>query len=433
MKLSRAEPERRRGSLWRRRSRPEQAAANDIVQPAAISPVDLGDEAVAGLFSRPGRMSLTILGTAIGLTALVATLGLTRTANERVIGRFDEVVATEVLVTARPAPENALPNTLPWDASERLERLNGVVAAGNVSTIDIGDSLVTTSPVNDPQRRTDFRLAIQAASLELFEAVRADLRTGRLFDEAHSQRGERVAVLGPNAAARLGITGVEQLPAISIGDEVFLVIGILDDVARQHDLLGAVIIPEGTARRLYGLASPELVVVETRLGATRLIADQIPPALAPGKPEGLKVTFAPEQRSVREAVESDLTLLFLTLGAVSLVVGAIGIANVTLVSVMERTGEIGLRRALGATRRHIALQFLLESVAIGVVGGILGASLGTLLVVGVSAYQSWTPVLDPYVPFVAPLVGGLIGLLAGSYPALRASRMEPVEALRSSV
>jgi ABC-type antimicrobial peptide transport system permease subunit len=176
-----------------------------------------------------------------------------------------------------------------------------------------------------------------------------------------------------------------------------------------------------------------LVVVETRLGATRLIADQAPLALAPGKPEGLKVTFAPEQRSVREAVESDLTLLFLTLGGVSLVVGAIGIANVTLVSVMERTGEIGLRRALGATRRHIALQFLLESTAIGVVGGILGASLGTLLVVGVSAYQSWTPVLDPYVPFVAPLIGGLIGLLAGSYPALRASRMEPVEALRSSV
>ena len=140
MKSSRAEPARRRGFLWRRRSRPEQAAANDTVRPAAISPVDLGDEAVAGLFSRPGRMSLTILGTAIGLTALVATLGLTRTANERVIGRFDEVVATEILVTARPAGENTLPNTLPWDAAERLERLNGVVAAGNVSTIDIGDA-----------------------------------------------------------------------------------------------------------------------------------------------------------------------------------------------------------------------------------------------------------------------------------------------------
>lgn len=432
MKSPGAEPEGLAGPRRRRRSRPDPpGAAEESVRPAAMSPVDLGDEAIAGLLSRPGRMSLTILGTVIGLAALVATLGLTRTANNRIVSRFDEVAATEIVVTARPAPQNAAPNRIAWDAPERLERLNGVVAAGNLSTVDVGDALVSTSPVSDPQRRTDFRLAVQAASLELFDAVRADIRTGRLFDEGHSRRGDRVAVLGPNAAARLGITGVEQLPAVSIGDEIFLVIGIIDNVARQHDLLAAVIIPEGTAQRLYGLSSPELVVIETRIGATKLIAKQIPLALTPENPDGLKVTFAPEAKRVREAVERDLILLFLTLGGVSLVVGAIGIANVTLVSVMERTGEIGLRRALGATRRHIALQFLLESSAIGIAGGILGASLGTLVVVGVSAYQSWTPVLDPLVPFAAPLIGGLTGLVAGSYPALRAARMEPVEALRS--
>ena len=240
-------------------------------------------------------------------------------------------------------------------------------------------------------------------------------------------------MLGPNAAERLGIVGVEQLPAISIGDEVFVVAGVLDSVARQHDLLAAVIIPEGTARALYGLQSPDAVVVETDLGATGLIADQAPYALAPGSPQALKATFAPEQKRVREAVQSDLTLLFLMLGGVSLVVGAIGIANVTLVSVMERTGEIGLRRALGATRRHIAYQFLLESSVMGCVGGIVGASIGTLVVVGVAAYQTWTPVLDPLVPVIAPLIGATIGLLAGTYPALRAARMEPVEALRSSM
>lgn len=430
---SRAQPERLGKLRWRRRSRLEPAGTTEkSVRPAAMSAVDLGDEAIAGLFTRPGRMSLTILGTVIGLSALVATLGLTRTANNRIATHFDEVVATEVLVTARPAPQDADPNTIPWDAPERLERLNGVVAAGNLSTVEVGDALVSTSPVNDPQRRTDFRFAVQAASLGLFDAVRADLRTGRLPDAGHSRRGDPVAVLGRSAAARLGIEGVGHLPAISIGDEVFLVIGILDDVARQHNLLTSVILPEGTARRLYGLASPERVVVETGLGATQLIAKQTPLALAPGKPEGLKVALAPEEKRVRQAVEKDLILLFLTLGVVSLIVGAIGIANVTLVSVMERTGEIGLRRALGATRRHIALQFLLESSAIGVVGGILGASLGTLVVVGVSAHQSWTPVLDPLAPFAAPLIGGLTGLLAGSYPALRAARMEPVEALRSA-
>ena len=399
-----------------------------------MSAVDLGDEAVAGLFSRPGRMSLTILGTVIGLGALVATLGLTRTANNRIVTRFDEVIATEVVVGTRPVSQTAEPNRLPWNAPERLERLNGVVAAGTLSNVEVGDALVTTTPVNDPQRRTDFKLAVQAASPELFDAVRATVRSGRLFDEGHSERGDRLVVLGPIAAERLGITGVENLPAVAIGDEIFLVSGILDDVARQHDLLAAVIMPEGTARDLYRLESPESVVVDTSLGATKLIARQAPLRWpAPQAPKGIKVTYAPDPKRVRENVQNDLTLLFLTLGAVSLIVGAIGIANVTLVSVMERTGEIGLRRALGATRRHISLQFLLESATIGVLGGILGAALGTLVVVAVSAYQSWTPVLDPYVPLAAPLVGALVGLLAGTYPAMRAARMEPVEALRAGL
>ena len=119
------------------------------------------------------------------------------------------------------------------------------------------------------------------------------------------------------------------------------------------------------------------------------------------------------------------------LGGVSLLVGAIGIANVTLVSVMERTGEIGLRRAMGATRRHIATQFLLESATMGAVGGVLGASAGLLVVVGVAFYQTWTPVIGPFIPLLAPVVGALTGLLAGLYPALRAAGLEPVEALRA--
>ena len=392
---------------------------------------DLTNESIAGLFARPGRMVLTVFGTVIGLAALVATLGLSRTAGNRIVGRFDELAATEIVVTPRPSASGPIIAALPWDAPERLSRLNGVAAVGNLSTLDVGSRLVAASPVSDPQNQTRFKLTVSAASPGLFRAVRAQLRTGATIDAAHSARADRVAVLGPNAADRLGLTRVDQLPAITIGDDIYLVIGILDGVARQPDLLGAVIIPEGTAKHYYRLDHPGLVVVETDIGATTLVSQQIPLALRPDNPRTLRVVSPPEPQRVRDAVKSDLNLLFLILGGVSLLVGAIGIANVTLVSVIERTGEIGLRRALGASRRHVGQQFLLESTTMGFVGGILGASLGVLIVVMVSAYQSWTPVLDPIAPFLAPVVGGLTGLVSGTYPAIRATRLAPVDALRS--
>jgi ABC-type antimicrobial peptide transport system permease subunit len=178
--------------------------------------------------------------------------------------------------------------------------------------------------------------------------------------------------------------------------------------------------------------APSSVQIETEIGAVDLIVRQAPEALNPSDPALLRVAAPPDPEQLRGNVENDLNALFLLLGGVSLLVGALGIANVTLVSVLERVGEIGLRRALGATRRHIAQQFLVESGAMGLVGGIVGASLGTLVIVAVSAHNTWTPVLDPRVPLVAPLVGGLVGLISGTYPALRAAFLEPVDALRST-
>ncbi len=400
------------------------------VSRSAMSLRDLINEALAGMFARPGRMALTVLGVVIGMSALVATMGLTRTAGNRIISQFDQLAATELFVTARPGAASGLvdPKALPWDAPSRLLRLNGVVAAGTMSDVDVGNELVSSSPVKDPLNPSAFKLAVRAASPDLYRAVRAELETGRFPDAGHSARGERVAVLGPDAAQRLGITQLERLPAISIGDQLYMVVGILRDVGRRPEILGSVIIPEGTARRFFGLAGPGLVVVETRIGAAYLIADQSSVALRPDDPRALKVQVPLEPKRVKDEVQADLSVMFLMLGGLSLIVGALGIANITLVGVMERTGEIGLRRAIGATKGHIAAQFLVESASMGVIGGIIGAAAGVLIVIGVSAIQVWTPVLDPLAPILAPVVGGLIGVLSGIYPAMRAARLEPAEA-----
>ena len=407
-------------------------------QPAAadrphLGPVDLVADCLASLAARPGRAALTVLGTVIGVAALVATLGLSKTAGNQIVGRFDELAATDVVVASKTGRAGVAAVSMPWDAEARMLRLNGVSATGTLSDVDLKGQLVRAVPLNDPQGQTEFQLAVKAASPGLYAAVRATLSSGRVPDSGHSERADRVAVLGPNVAERLHLNRVDNQPAIYIGERLYVVIGILADVQRQPALLSSIVIPEGTARREFGLVAPGTVQIETRIGAASLVAREAPIALLPNDPSQLRVTAPPEPRRVKAGVQSDLDVLFLLLGGVSLLVGAIGIANVTLVSVLERVGEIGLRRSLGAARRHIAAQFLVESMALGLAGGVLGAAGGTLAVVIASAARSWTPVLQPWVPLSAPLVGGAVGLLSGMYPSLRAAMLEPVDALRAGL
>lgn len=401
--------------------------------PARLPPRDLLREAAAGLLARPARVALTVLGTVIGVGALVATLGLSKTAGNQIVGRFSEVAATDVVVSPVPGAlgGSAAREAIPWDAEARLLRLNGVREAGTLSDVNVRGVLARSVPINDPLGQTEVQLPVKAASPGLWEAVRAQLAAGRFPDRGHSVRGDRAVVLGMNAARRLGISNLDQQPAIFIGDRLYQVSGLVRSVDRQPSLIGSITIPEGTARQEFGLAAPALAQVETDMGAVELVARQAPMALSPSEPALLRVAAPPDPKTLRAGVENDLNALFLLLGGVSLLVGALGIANVTLVSVLERIGEIGLRRALGAARRHIAAQFLLESAAMGLLGGIVGASLGTLVVVAVSASRTWTPVLDPWMPLAAPLAGTLIGLLSGMYPSLKAAATEPVEALRA--
>ncbi|MGC9540901.1 ABC transporter permease [Streptomyces sp. UG1] len=394
---------------------------------------DLFSEAVAGILQRPARSALTALGTVLGVGALIAVLGLTGTAASQIDARFNLLTATEVVVTD-VAPRNAAaPETaFPKDADARITRLNGVNAAGVYWTVRLGpDEAVRAAPVGTANS-IDARTQVIAASPGIWSATDARFVQGRAFDSFHDRQQQAVAVIGEATARRLGITTLRTHPAVFIGGTSFTVIGILKDVERKPELLLSITVPRSVAERTWGTLDDEgaRMLITTRLGAAGQIAQEAAVALRPERPEYFKVTPPPDPRSLRGTVGDDLSQLFLLLAGVCLIVGAAGIANTTLVAVMERTGEIGLRRALGARGVHITLQFLAESTALGLVGGLVGTSIGTVVVVSVAAARQWTPVVDPATLALAPALGLAAGLLAGLYPAWRASRIPPVEALR---
>jgi putative ABC transport system permease protein len=403
---------------------------------AAASRLDLRDlvtEALAGIGARPARTVLTILGTVLGIGTLVTTLGVSATAGNQIAGRFDAVTATEVTVDlpAPPTPDSA--PAVPWTAIDDVARLNGVTAVAAYSRSVSGqEPAVRANTLRDPERALDRTLPVVGATAALPVAARTEIGAGRFFDDGHIRRRDRVAVLGEQAAQLLGVTRVDNQPAVFISGVPFTVIGILGAGHRadQQDLTGSVMVPWTAADDRLHLGPATTVIITTALGAAPLIAGQAPVALSPNDPAAVRVEAPPDPAELRTGVAEDVSSLLLVLGLVSLVVGALGIANVTLVTVMERTAEIGLRRALGARRRHIASQFLLESTVVGLLGGIIGASIGILAVVIISVTRHWTPVLDAGLAAAAPLAGATVGLVAGLYPALRAARMQPVDALR---
>ncbi|MFD7262530.1 ABC transporter permease [Streptomyces sp. NPDC059874] len=393
-------------------------------------------EAVAGMLRRPGRAVLTALGTVLGVGSFVAVLGLTATISSQIDGRFNVLTATEVTIEDVAAQRNEFAGPgFPSDAEQRLRAVAGIEHAGVLWTVRL-DSRTTLGslPSGDGAAggASTSGASVVAASPGAVAALVPTLQEGRLYDEFSERSRQRVAVIGAGLAGRLGITTLATRPALYIGQEPFTVAGIISDVERKPENLLSVLVPRATAEELWGQPSPgsASMLIATELGAARQVADLAPLALRPDHPEYLKAVPPPDPRMLRSGVTSDLSALFLLLAGICLVIGAVGIANTTLVAVLERTGEIGLRRALGARGRHVSAQFLTESAALGALGGLVGTSLGELTVVGVSLARDWTPVIHPATVAAAPVVGLVTGLLAGLYPAWRAARIEPAEALR---
>lgn len=425
----------------RRSLRPSAPPRPDVVEkvPAAdrFTLADLLGEATADIGSRPGRLVTTIVGTVLGVAALIATIGFAQTAAGQIARQFDAAAATSLVVTPATASTGGggdgatvATGVLPWDAVDRVERLAGVESAALLAELSLPDATVTAVPVNDPSQAPTAPPALYAASAELLDAIGGHVATGRFFDSGHDARGDRVVVLGARAATRLGIERVDNQPSIFVDGIAYAVLGVLDRTDVRGELLDAVIMPTGTARADVGLGTPGDLQARIAVGTGPQLSEQAPLTLAPDEPDSLEVQTPSARSQLGRAVQADVNGVFVILSVIVLLAGGVGITSVTMLSVVERTGEIGLRRAVGATARQIAGQFVAESVVIGLLGGLIGAAVGVFGVVVISVARGWAPVVDPWVALGGIVLGAVLGLLAGGLPARRAARIEPVEALR---
>jgi putative ABC transport system permease protein len=399
---------------------------------------------VAGIVQRPGRAALTMLGTVLGVGAFVAVLGLTATGAGQISRQFTVLADTTVTVEDNgPANNVAAPDTnppigFPADADAVADHLNGVVAAGVWWPVSLPDG-ASFAGSQQLSAASSQSINLLAASPGAVQAMGLKLVAGSPLSAYENDTRQHVAIIDTSTASALGISPARLAsdPAVFVNGIAYTVVGVYSSAQRVVTSESAMLIPESTALADYGNPEPGIgnqdeaqMVIATRIGAAHRVAGQIAAAELPSDPSRLVVTSPSNPQTLQSEVSGDLSGLFLILALVSLLIGAVGIANTTLVAVLERTEEIGLRRALGARPRHIAAQFLAESTALGTLGGLIGTCLGVATVVVFAALQDWTAILNPAYTLPAPLIGSVVGLLAGAYPALRAARTSPLAALR---
>jgi putative ABC transport system permease protein len=393
--------------------------------PARLRAADLARVATAGLRTRPLRAALSALGIAIGVAAMVAVLGLSASSQAGLLADIDRL-GTNLLTVANGQTLFGQPAELPDAAPDMIARVGPVTQVAQTGST--GKSVYRSTLV--PAVHTG-GLAVQAASLDLLAAVGTSVRTGRYLDAA--TQNQPVAVLGAAAAKQLGIERMLPGERVWLGGMWFYVSGILAPAELTPEIDASVLVGFPAAATYLGFdGHPNRIYVRAATDQVAAVRAVLASTADPENPGQVNVSQPSAALEARARANNALTGLFLGLGAVALLVGGVGVANIMVIGVLERRGEIGLRRALGSTKGHIRVQFFTEALLLSLLGGIAGVALGTAATLAYAIGHGWAVVL-PTLGWAGGLGAALvIGAIAGLLPALRAARMSPTEALRTT-
>ena len=392
--------------------------------PRKLAPGDLARVGSVGLRTRRLRAALSALGIAIGVGAIVAVLGLSSSSQAGLLAEIDRL-GTNLLTVTNGQTFTGATAELPLAAPAMIGRIgpvNAVQYTGATNASAYRSPLIPSINTNS--------LTVDAASLELPRAVATTLAQGAYLNAATAR--QPVAVLGAATARRLGIDRVYPRERIWVGGMWFYVAGILNPAVLAPELDSAVLVGFPAARRyLHFDGHPSTIYVRAKTSQVAAVQSVLAATANPENPNQVNVSQPSSALTARAEAKGAFNGLFLGLGAVALLVGAVGVANIMIISVLERRSEIGLRRALGATRGQIRTQFLTEAILLALLGGAVGVATGALATLIYATSKHWAVVIP-----TEAWAGGIgaaiaIGAIAGLLPAIRAARLSPTEALRT--
>jgi putative ABC transport system permease protein len=398
------------------------------IRPSSLQPRDVLRVGLVGLKTRRLRAVLSVLGVALGIASMVAVMGISSSSRADLLAALDKL-GTNLLVVqpGQSFTPGAGTSTLPSTANAMVNHTDGVLTASTLENIDG----LTVRRSDHIDKAITNALNVGAVRPTLGQTVGATLQDGAFLNSATAHYP--AVVLGATAAARLGIDKVGEGVQVWINDRWYTVVGILNPVTLAPELDSYALVGLDYAEQALGADdSPSSVYVRADTDRVNEVSSVLGASANPEHPEEVEVSRPSDALEARAKAKTAFTSLFLGLGAVALFVGGVGIANVMVISVLERRSEIGLRRALGATRRHIAVQFLTESMLLGTMGGAAGALIGVLVTAGYDANRGWPVSMPAYAVGGALGCAVVIGALAGAYPALRGARVAPTTALRTA-